>query len=170
MSVKRKQTLGSKMFWETVDKTSSFITRLLRAFNVLISTTSFQMSHVPWCCFPKWQLNNVSAINLLPGISWESRLPNKIKYCSRICISWCGYLLHWLVSDCSVRCLPAASSLPILLCSSPLSPPLFFKKIVFYWLCYYNCSDFSLFATLHLAPSTPSGNRHIIVHVHESYI
>ena len=42
---------------------------------------------------------------------------------------------------------------------------LFFKffYIIFYWLCYYSCPDFSPFVPFHPAPSTPSGNPPTIV-------
>ena len=38
-----------------------------------------------------------------------------------------------------------------------------FFKIIFYWLCYCSCPNFSLFAPLHPAPPTPSSNLHTMV-------
>ena len=35
---------------------------------------------------------------------------------------------------------------------------IFLFSIIFYWLCYYSCPNFSSFVPLHPAPPTPSGN------------
>ena len=45
-----------------------------------------------------------------------------------------------------------------------------FFLIIFYWLRYYSCLNFSPFALLHPAPPSPSGTPHTIVHVQASCI